>query len=290
MAETISWGDLEDMSAETPVEEPKAAAANSFEEVVKQAQAKIHDKIKKDPSAYAELYKYSKDIKVVGSYGWTDKGNFIDQSPKDAYKVDENGNYILQDGKKVRDRKLVPVSKLVGYRLKNISDDHTFQVTRKKYTQLENGEFSQEYVTIPFGPGEEIDLTKEDTAIFASQEGISCKFANGSIVISVKGKGRKTSSADILKNSHFTPAQNSDIYVNDESFKTQIGVPYGTNDKGDKLWKVKPEYMEVFGGLMISKRKAPKAPTTSADGSKIDIKSATIADIIRSATAEMFNK
>lgn len=286
----FNWNELD--SVETPVtEEPKAEKASTFESVVKETQNKIKEKIAKDPAAYADLYRFSNFIEVVGSLGWTDKGNFIDQSDKDAYKKDENGNFIYDEkGKKVRDRKLVPVSKLVGYTLKNVSDDHVFEVTRKEYTREEDGNITSTFVTRKFGPGETIDLTKEDTAIFASQDGISCRFKNGTIVISVKGEARKSNSVDVLKNSHFTPSQNSNIYVNDETFKVQIGVPDGTTENGTKIWKVKPEYFTVFGGLEISKRKAPKAPTTTETGEKFDIKAAVIADIIRSAADEVYGK
>lgn len=285
----MDWTDLEQVNAnaEEEVEQGtnETAKVNSLEAEIKKTLENLKAEVNRNKGMYDELYKYSDMLEVVQTYGWTDKGSFIDRGTKE-YKKDANGNFLYDaNGKKIKDRDLVTVPALVGYKLKNVGD-HTFTYTQKCYSRDESGNIVYDTVTKELAPGETAIMTKEDAAIFASQPGINCKIKNGKFVLSGK-KSSSSSAMSILKNAHFIADSGSGIYVNAENFKIQVGIPEGTDEKGEKIYRVKPEYFEVFGGLEIVKTRKKRESAASAD---YDLKSATIAQIISNAANEVYKK
>lgn len=198
---------------------------------------------------YDELYKYSDMLEIVNKYVWTDRGSFV-QCYSGEYKKDAEGNFIYDGyGRKIREREIVRAPALVGYAIKNVGD-YTFTYSKKHYRKDENGNIVCDTFINNLAPGKTVAMTKEDAAIFASQHGINCRIKNGKFVItgnSIQSDYNK----DIINCVYFVADPDYEDYINSVNFEIQVGVPEGTDEKGEKIYRVKDEYFDVFGGLEI---------------------------------------
>lgn len=154
----------------------------------------------------------------------------------------DSGNIILK--KTAKGRELVPVSQIVGYRIKNIGETDIEYLT-EIWGETDEGVYDSEKISKVLKPGKFMDITRQYMTMFCSIPEISFTLSNG---IMVKGSGYRTAETikDQLESFYFKFKRGEDGVlkrVNDAGVKINVGEKVG-----DK-WVVKSEFTETFGFL-----------------------------------------
>ena len=229
----------------------------------KEVQAKIAAFQKKvaDPSFADRLKKFSGAVSVLKTLSYSDNGGLI---------LDK------ATGKKV------PTSKIVGYRLQNISKDCEIPYITEEYTaqKAEDGSvrWVGQKVEKVLKPGEIIDLTKKYMTFFCSMPEISFELANGKIV---RGPA-KASTVDEEMEAHYFAFADSGVTVNSDAVKVNVGKKVKAAD-GTVGWVVKPEHEVTFGFLNNVEKATRKA------GSGTGKKSYSAQDVNANYIYELFS-
>lgn len=208
----------------------------------------FEEMIKKDPSLLKKFNSWSHAVEVVNTLGFGDSGSVVTKEPPPGEKIPKS------------ERELVSTSKIVGYRIKNISKNIEIPYVTEEYTKSGEGLYVGKIVKKILQPGETVELTRKYMTILCTRPEISMRLANGRM----KGKlGDKEVNIeklhDMLATYYFVFSDPSKK-VNSDEVKINIGQKVQV---GDKLkWVVKPEFILTFGYLnnqaLKKKRKSKK--------------------------------
>jgi len=227
-----------DLNANVETKVEAKAEDVSAKHAMKMAMAQT---LKEVPNYHEIKNTKSEFFEVVSTLGFGDRGNIV---------VDKTS----------KERKVVPTSKIEGYIVKNVSDE-TVAYETEVYTENEDGIYVGTVVEKTVAPGEEIQLSRRYmTKLFSAIE-YNFTLANGQIV-----KGPKRADAPIeeyLEAHYFKFAKDLNLSVNDDEIKKNIGEKHGDD------WKVKKDYLEVFGYLNnpkeVNRGKGRKEKITTAE-------------------------
>lgn len=163
-----------------------------------------------------------------------------------------SGNIIRDKNEKVWSEKqqkevgkLIGVSKIVGFELKNSSDKPITFLT-ELYTE-QDGTWVGNTTTQTVNPGETIKLARKYFALNGVRPEFGEKFKNGDLVLRTKSQIEQIDLNTLLESASFKYKTELGLQVNDPSVKTQIG------EEINGKWTVKPEFTETFGFLMNKK-------------------------------------
>lgn len=231
---------------------------NSLPEEVASVEPKVETKV--DDANVKSLMKsaMAQTLKNVPNY------NEIKGTKSECFEVTatlgfgDKGNIVVD--KTSKERKVVPTSKIEGYKVKNVSDEPIPYET-EVYAENEDGIFVGTVVEKVAAPGEEIQLSRKYMTKKFSPIEYNFTLANGQIV---KGPKRLDAPLDEYLEAHyFKYNKNLNLSVNDDEVKKNIGEKHGDD------WKVKPEYVETFGYLNnpkeVNRGKARKEKITTAE-------------------------
>jgi len=138
-------------------------------------------------------------------------------------------------------RKLVPKSEIVGYIVKNLSDQPVQYTTMDWVLDPATGRWEGEKVRRVLQPGESVALSKKYFTLLASDPAILFKFSNGDCRIRFSEDPQK-----VLTSGYFV--RSDDKSVNDEDFSERIDIKRKDKD-GKDVYIIKKEYERVFGFL-----------------------------------------
>lgn len=193
-------------------------------------------KVQSDPTFMAKHQALSEAIEVVNSLGFGIDGNI---------KVSEESTK--------EDRKIVPTSVIVGYRIMNHGEAPIAYTTSACTLNEETGEWEEASVQKELAPGDTADLPRKYMTALCSIPEISFQLKNGFMKRGSR-KGVKTVAQE-LEAYYFKPLD-ADLHVNSDSFKVNVGQEV-TDETGAKKWVVLPEFEATFGVLNNSKKAGP---------------------------------
>ena len=204
--------------------------------------------VKDNPELKERAGIWQEYVELVHTCGYGKNGNLIQIKKKNEATGEE--------------RELGYTSKIVGYGLKNVSEDIEMPYTTEVFSRNEAGEIVSEIVDRVLMPGEEVFFTKKYAAIFLTKPEFAMVIKNARLL-----KINLNDTADLdgmLSNSVMKfNSKVTNKKVNDDDVKINISEVSGTHEKTKKDgsvekindYKVKAEYFSVFGGLDIPKNK-----------------------------------
>lgn len=223
----------------------------------------------KDETVREQMNAWSDSIEVINTCGYTDRGALIQVDPGVKVK-NEDGTT------KVEGRNLNTTSLIVGYVFKNVGTE-TIPYTTEIWKTVD-GKFVSEVVDLEFAPGETITLSKKYTTLFAAKLEISNKFKNAKLIC--QGAGKRTFE-ELLESAYIVFSEGENKTVHDGDVKIPIAERVGEQTVKDKtvgIYKVMPQYFEVFGFLDKPKQKEEKAKKEVVKG---NLRTAAMAAYVR---------
>ena len=226
---------FETLNEQSAVEVKTGDAEKKAKQAQKTAQMNdlLKDTIKNDPTFVAKLKSLSTNLAVVKSLGFGDSGNIVldkENSTKD-------------------DRKVIPTSAIVGYRVQNTGSEPVKYLT-EEFTKNAEGVFVGNKVEKVLAPGAAADFTRKYMTIFASMPEVSFTFANGAIVRGAASV--KPGDLDGELEAYYFSFADKEIKVNSDEIKLNVGQKVKSEEGTDK-WIVKPDFEAVFGYLNNAK-------------------------------------
>lgn len=232
---------------EAPVERSAAEVEKKKgKDKLKELKNEVYSKLENE-AEYREKFK-SKCAMIhgVNSLGWTDKGGFIANPDVPAKGPDgkrpENG--------------LLTTSGIVGYTFKNVSDV-PFTYTTEEYALNADGVYVGTQVQKTAKPGEVFVLSKKYAAFNFSAPEFSFQLGNGKFIRG--GKAGRVHSIDEELERYYFKFEDSNLKINSDELKIQIGKQVKDKATGEKKWVVKDEFVQFFGFLNNEIVKKPAA-------------------------------
>jgi hypothetical protein len=195
-----------------------------------QATAALREKLMNDPEFKKEFRTRAKDIEVVNTLSFSDAGSIINQKVVNA------------DGQ--TEIKKVPIAKIVGYIIKNVSDAPVEYQTVSA-TKGADGKYTETKVNKVIAPGQTVQIPKAYLALLLSDPKFSMHLANGYMKKS-SAKGTPKDTMARFEQYHFTFEKGDTRGVHDDDIQINISHKETAQD-GTAKWVVNPEYEEVFG-------------------------------------------
>ena len=119
--------------------------------------------LESNPDIREKLFSLSDKIEVVGSCSFGELGGVIQLKPAVKVVDPQTNKMVVKKGT----REIAQTSKIVGYVLRNNSDE-TIEYVTEVYSEV-NGEIVGEVVELQFEPDTEIMLTRKYTTIFCAR-------------------------------------------------------------------------------------------------------------------------
>lgn len=254
-----------------------------MKQVLADARKQLQADVTADPTIVDKAGANSDDIEVTNVMFFGDKGNPV------VKKDPNSGEEILKadaDGKMKKE--LDQQGKTVGYGFKNISGENgrpevTFQVQKTIYHEGTDDEgrqiFTPEVTVRDLAPGETIYLTRADSGRFATRIEFNMQFSNAIClskappeVVEEVRKGADVDKMFVWFQIRFNKSKTDgveDLGVNDPTRRIGVGESVAETTKGNKIFAVKQEWKEDFGGAYMC-YKAPsnrRRRATSGGGS-----------------------
>lgn len=173
--------------------------------------------------------KFSDSIEIVGTLGYREKGLIKDG----LYSVVVNGK-----------RTVCPCSAVVGYLIKNVGKVPVLYCTEEFYEDNTgiHSVANMQYKTLQ--PNDTVQISRKFLALMALLPDFNLRFANGRMQV----KNYEVAPINtILNGMYFVFGAGS--YRGVHSPECKIEIYDEITEKGFKRSRVKPEYIEVFGGL-----------------------------------------
>lgn len=213
-----------------------------------------------NPEIREKLFSLTDKIEVVGSCSFGELGGVIQLKP--AVKVVDpvTNRLVVKKGT----REIAQTSKIVGYILRNNSDEAIPYIT-EIYKEV-NGEIVGEVVERMFEPNTDIMLTRKYTTIFCARPEISFKLANATL--SRTNDLLSTKSPDALLDTPYIRLKEKGVSVHDADFKIPVAEKSGqkmVNGKMTNIYKVLPRFFETFGYLNNEQKKNERPHREAAD-------------------------
>lgn len=193
--------------------------------------AAFEETLLEEPDIEDKLRSLSDSLEVVNSLGFGEGGNIV---------VD----------KESKERKLIPTSQIVGYRVKNVGTE-PIKYKTEEWKKGNNGSYESTVVEKEVKPGEQVDLTRQYMTMLCAKPEISLTLANGKVI-----RGSRAKSASTLKEElesyyfRFDRDEKGKLkQINDEGVKINVG------NKVKGAWVVKDEFVETFGYLNNADKK-----------------------------------
>lgn len=203
-----------------------------------------------NPEIREKLFSLSDKIEVVGSCSFGELGGVIQLKPAVKVIDPQTNKLVVKKGT----REIAQTSKIVGYVLRNNSDESIPYFT-EIYKEV-NGEIVGEVTELQFEPGTEIMLTRKYTTMFCARPEISFKLANATLSRTNDLIGSKT--PDALLDTPYIRLKEKGVSVHDADFKIPVAEKSGQkllNGKMTNIYKVLPKYFPVFGYLNNEQKK-----------------------------------
>lgn len=211
-------------------------------ERLKEMSKLLSDTLNQDPTFLQRHKALSNSVIVVNTLGYGEGGNIV---------VDEVTKNLPKD-----QRRLVPTSQIVGYRVKNVGNVAIKYLTEEYVQNKEDGTWVGNRVQKVLEPGEVADLTRKYMTIFCAQPEISFQLANGKIV---RGSSTvKPGDVEGELEAHYFTFNNKEVKVNSDEVKLNIATKKKQAD-GTFKWVVKPEFEKTFGYLNNPKLEAGRS-------------------------------
>lgn len=226
-----------DAVTEAPEVEVSTPDTDAKKQKLKMMKEVLKETINSEPGFTDNLRRLSNSLKVVKTLGYGKTGNV---------KVDKEVE------KASGDRKLVPTSQIVGYRIQNIGTE-AIEYETEEYKQDASGKFVGTRVTKTLKAGDSCDLTREYMTKLCSRPEISFTLVNGKITSSSRKAKTIKEELSAYYFSFNKAEDGTTIQVNDDEVKVSI----------DKDGVVLPEFVETFGYL-----NNPKEAKSKEKGSK----------------------
>lgn len=237
-------------SVETPVT-PAAENKSAKRDQTNAMKLAFQKALADDPTLNQRLHRLSDSLEVINSLSYGENGNIIVDKARTA-----------AEGKRV----LAPVSKILGYRVKNVGSE-PIPYTTEEWTKDESGRWVGKKVEKVMQPGDVADLSRQYMTMLAAQPEFSFRLKNGRIS---RGSGAKASRGDAkaeLEAHYFAfskEAAEAGMEINSDEVKLNVGTK-----NGDGKWTVKPEFAATFGYLentaTKTRRSAEDRKYTSGD-------------------------
>lgn len=238
-----------ELNQETVNEEVKTASTKEDKKQLnKELVNGYAEDIKADPELKERAGIWQEYVELVHTCGYGKNGNLIQTKKKNE-----------ATGEK---RELGYTSTIVGYGLKNVSEDIEMPYTTEVFSRNEAGEIVSKIEDKVLMPGEEVFFTKKYAAIFLTKPEFAMVIKNARLL---KINLNDTADFDGMLSKSVMKFNNkvTNKKVNDDDVKINISEVSGTHEKTKKDgsvekindYKVKPEYFSVFGGLDIPKNK-----------------------------------
>lgn len=239
-----------ELNQETVNEEVKttSTAKEDKKQLNKELVSGYAEDVKADPGLKEREGIWQEYVELVHTCGYGKNGNLIQTKKKN----DATGEK----------RELGYTSTIVGYGLKNVSEDIEMPYTTEVFSRNEAGEIVSQIVDKVLMPGEEVFFTKKYAAIFLTKPEFSMVIKNARLL---KINLNDTADFDGMLSKSVMKFNNkvTNKKVNDDEVKINISEVSGTHEKTKKDgsvekindYKVKAEYFSVFGGLDIPKNK-----------------------------------
>lgn len=255
-------------------QEPVAPVSNEKKEKLaakkEMLRSAMQETMATDPQYTQKLRKLSDCLEVVNTLGYGKGGNIINDKSEKA---------VAEAAALGKEKMLVPTSKIVGYRVRNIGTESIAYMT-EVFTQDENGVYVGTQVQRHLAPGETADLTRQYMTMLTCQPEFSFTLANGKIV---GGSAKDTKDVKKKLESYyftFNREEGADaLNVNDDEVKLRIDKEVAPNK-----FVVTDEFAETFGFLNNPKegRKGGRKPAEGADLTAQDYSANYVASLLKS--------
>lgn len=245
--EIFAAGDMIQQGAtvDGSVDSNKAAKAEKIA-AMKQA---LKTAMEQDPTLASKFRTASDTIEVVNTLGYGDGGNIVvDKAAKQNAAA-----------KGAEDRKLVPTSKIVGYKVRNCGTE-PISYDAEIWTKGADGIYTSSTETRTMQPGQVVNMTRVTLTLLTCRPEFDFTLRNGKIVSS--SASSKAGKGDIqaeLARYYFSFNSEEKKEVNGDDVKLRI------DDGGTVL----PEYAEVFG--FLNNPKPSKKASRKGAGSNVTV-------------------
>lgn len=226
---------------EVKVENSKKGLANP--ELAK-AKAILNKDLHEDPTLKDKIRTACNSIEVINTLAFGESGGLV---------TDKEAMAQANDGK----RKVQGVSKIIGYKIKNIGEEPIKYRTSKWTLDEATGVFVENKVEKTLAPGEVANLSRLYITMLGARPEFSNKFANGKLVKSSSSAKVKEDLVALLESYHFVFSPVVDENGNEtkkEVHGADVKISISKkNEEGKDV--VIPEYEEDFGFLNNAKAK-----------------------------------
>lgn len=226
---------------ETEAVETVVKAKSSKEERVEAMKAALKETILTDPTFKERKGIYSDSLEVLNTLGFGEDGGVVRDKSRTIISK--------KTGKEIHPR--IPISKIVGYRVKNVGDE-AIKYQTGVWAKGDDGIYAETKTEKTLEPGDEADFTRLYITMLCAQPEISFRLANGKIIRGAGADGAKDIKEELASHYFAFSRDKHDVLkqVHDDTVKLAVG------EKIDGEWVVKEEFEEVFGFLNNPEEKA----------------------------------
>ena len=232
-------------ASETEGAKQETGTKKKTDGILQEAKEKFREKWKNDEDFRNKLNIYSNDIEVVNTIG----------SYRKPVPVQDLKEVQGADGKTEKDRKLIPVAGIVGFKIKNVGDKpHTF--ITKEWSPVD-GKYVATEVSKTLNPGEELVISHTDLVKAVVEPEFSLTLKNGNFRKSGKPKKGDADSIFSMVAFFYNAVDGKTMSVHNSS---KIVID------SDKDSEIKPEFLSTFG-FLLNKTERKTGTRTKASSS-----------------------